>query len=203
MPTDDELLAALGAQLEPGHREPPEARVQALRRAAEAAQVKQPSVVPVRAGRRRVVAVAVAVAAAIVGFGGAQVLEQLRTGADEGVEEFAVRVRSDDGRRQAQVEGTRVGEGRVIRLKSDDLPILPKGEFYEVWFVGPGDTPASPNRISAGTFHPDDQGRTNIVLFGAVDPKKLPVLEITAEPGDGNPLPSGPAVLRTQLVVRG
>ncbi len=202
MPTDDELLAALGAALEPGHREPPEEAVQALRRAAEAAQVKQASVLPVRAGRRRVATVAVAVAAATVGFGGAQVVDQLRTGSGGGVEEFAVRVRSDDGRRQAEVEGTRVGEGRVIRLKSDDLPILPKGEFYEVWFVGPGDTPASPNRISAGTFHPDEQGRTRIVLFGAVDPKKLPVLEITAEPGDGNPLPSGPAVLRTQLVVR-
>jgi hypothetical protein len=201
--TDDELLAALGAALEPGHREPPEAGVEALRRAVEAAQVKQAPVVPVRAGRRRVAAVAVAVAAALVGFGGAQVVERLRTGTGGGVEEFAVRVRSDDGRRQAEVEGTRVGEGRVIRLKSDDLPILPKGEFYEVWFVGPGDSPASPNRVSAGTFHPDDQGRTRIVLFGAVDPKKLPVLEITAEPGDGNPLPSGPAVLRTQLVVRG
>ena len=203
MPTDDELLAALRAALEPGHREPPAAGVQALRRAAEAAQVQQASVVPVRGRRQRVATVAVAVAAAIVGFGGAQVADQLRTGTDGGVKEFAVRVRSDDGRRQAEVEGTRVGEGRVIRLKSDDLPILPKGEFYEVWFVGPGDTPASPNRISAGTFHPDDQGRTSIVLFGAVDPKKLPVLEITAEPGDGNPLPAGPAVLRTQLVVRG
>ena len=203
MPTDDELLAALGAALEPGHREPPEAGVQALRRAAEAAQANLAPVVPLRAGRRRVAAVAVAVAAAVVGFGGSQVVDQLRTGADGGVEEFAVRVRSDDGRRQAEVEGIRVGEGRIIRLKSDDLPILPTGEFYEVWFVGPGDTPASPNRVSAGTFHPDDQGRTSIVLFGAVDPKKLPVLEITAEPGDGNPLPTGPAVLRTQLVVRG
>ena len=202
MPTDDELLAALRATLETSHREPPEAGVQALRRAAEAAQAKPASVVPVRARRRPVAAVAVAVAAATVGFGGAQVVDQLRTASDGGVKEFAVRVSSDDGRRQAEVEGTRVGEGRVIRLKSDDLPILPKGEFYEVWFVGPGDTPASPNRISAGTFHPDDQGRTRIVLFGAVDPKKLPVLEITAEPGDGNPLPSGPAVLRTQLVVR-
>lgn len=203
MSTDDELLAALGAALEPGHREPPETGVQALRRAAEAAQVKHAPGVTVRAGRRRVAAVAVAVAAAIVGFGGAQVVDQLRTGTDAGVEEFAVRFRSDDGRRQAEVQGTRVGEGRVIRLKSDDLPILPKGEFYEVWFVGPGDAPAAPNRISAGTFHPDDRGRTNIVLFGAVDPKKLPVLEITAEPGDGNPLPSGPAVLSTRLVVRG
>ena len=203
MPTDDELLAALRDTLEPGHRDPPEAGVRALRRAAGAAQAKGPSAARARPRRRPVAAAVVAVAAAIVGFGGAQVAEQLRTGTGDGVEEFAVRVRSDDGRRQAEVKGTRVGEGRVIRLTSDDLPILPKGEFYEVWFVGPGDAPGAPNRISAGTFHPDDQGRTRIVLIGAVDPKKLAVLEITAEPGDGNPLPSGPAVLRTQLVVRG
>ncbi len=177
--------------------------MQALRRAAEAAQARQASVVPMPARRRRVAAAAVAVAAAIAGYGGAQVIDQLQTGTDGGVQEFAVRLRSDDGSRQAEVTGTRVGEGRVIRVSSDDLPILPKGEFYEVWFVGPGDAPASPNRISAGTFHPDDQGRTKIVLLGAVDPRKLSVLEITAEPGDGNPLPSGPAVLRTQLVVRG
>ena len=202
MPTDDELLAALQAALEPSHRDPPEAGVQALRRAAEAAETRRASVVPMRGRGRRVAAAAVAVAAAIAGYGGAQVIDELQTGTD-GVQEFAVRLRSDDGRRQAEVDGTRVGEGRVIRLNSDDLPILPKGEFYEVWFVGPGDTPASPNRISAGTFHPDDQGRTRIVLLAAVDPKKLPVLEITAEPGDGNPLPSGPAVLGTRLVVRG
>ncbi len=175
----------------------------ALRRSAEAARTASISVAPIRAGRRRRALAAVAVAAAIAGFGGAQVAEQLRAGPDGGVQEFATRLRSDDGRRQAEVEGIRVGEGRIVRFESADLPILPTGEFYEVWFVGPGDAPGAPNRISAGTFHPDDQGRTDIVLFAAVDPKKLPVLEITAEPGDGNPLPSGPAVLRTRLVVRG
>ena len=54
------------------------------------------------------------------------------------------------------------GIGRVVELDTDALPILPTGELYEVWFVGPGDTPDTPNRISAGTFHPDRAGRTDV-----------------------------------------
>lgn len=89
------------------------------------------------------------------------------------------------------------GIGRVISLRSDDLPILPTGEFYELWFVGPGDTLATPNRISAGTFHPDENGRSVVDLTAAVDPTKYPVLSVTAEPGDGNPERTGPEVLRS------
>ena len=64
------------------------------------------------------------------------------------------------GAGQASVEVRKTGIGRVIRFDSDDLPILPKGDYYELWFVGPGDTRRQPNRISAGTFHPDDEGRS-------------------------------------------
>ena len=95
-----------------------------------------------------------------------------------------------------------IGIGRTVDLESDSLKILPKGEYYEVWFVGPGDTPAKPNRISAGTFHPDDEGRSKVELTAAVDPSKYPELSVTAEPGDGNPAPNGPEVLRTRLQVR-
>ncbi len=62
--------------------------------------------------------------------------------------------------------------------------------------------PAKPNRISAGTFHPDDDGRSKVELTAAVDPSKYPELSVTAEPGDGNPAPNGPEVLRTRLQVR-
>lgn len=203
MPTDDELLQSLGAALEPPSRQPSPAAVEALRRAAEAAGAHPPAIVPMRARRRRLAAVGAMAAAFLVGFGGAQVVDRLQAGSDGGAPEFAARLRSGDGSRQAEVQGARVGEGRTVRFTSDSLPILPKGEFYEVWFVGPGDAPGAPNRISAGTFHPDDQGRTDIVLFAAVDPRKLPAIEVTAEPGDGDPRPSGPAVLRTQLTVRG
>ena len=63
-------------------------------------------------------------------------------------------------------------------------------------------TPAKPNRISAGTFHPDDNGRSKVELTAAVEPAKYPELSVTAEPGDGNPAPNGPEVLRTRLQVK-
>ncbi len=97
------------------------------------------------------------------------------------------------------MEVRKTGIGRVIRFESDDLPILPKGEYYELWFVGPGDTRSEPNRISAGTFHPDAQGRSHVRFAAAVDPALYPVLSVTAEPGDGNPERTGPEVLRSGL----
>jgi hypothetical protein len=102
------------------------------------------------------------------------------------------------GPEQATAEVRKTGIGRVIRFDSDDLPILPKGEYYELWFVGPGDTRSRPNRISAGTFHPDEEGRSHVRFAAAVDPAKYPVLSVTAEPGDGNPQRTGPEVLRSR-----
>jgi anti-sigma-K factor RskA len=89
------------------------------------------------------------------------------------------------------------GIGRVVEFRTDDLPILRKGEYYELWFVGSGDRRGKPNRISAGTFHPDEDGRSNVRFAAAVDPAKYPRLAVTAEPGDGNPRPSRPDVLRS------
>ncbi len=85
----------------------------------------------------------------------------------------------------------------MVVLRSDELPVLPKGELYEVWFLGPGDSASSPNRISAGTFHPDEDGRTRVQLAAAVDPARYPVLSVTKEAGDGDPRP-GVEVLRSR-----
>lgn len=85
--------------------------------------------------------------------------------------------------------------GRDVLLRSDSLPILPTGEFYELWFIGPGDSPGSPNRISGGTFHPDAKGDSQLHLHAAVDPALFPVLSVTAEVADGDPRP-GAEVLR-------
>ncbi len=91
----------------------------------------------------------------------------------------------------------KTGIGRVIEFRTDELPILPKGEYYELWFVGPRDRPGNPERISAGTFHPDEDGRSNVRFAAAVDPAKYPRLAVTAEPGDGDPAPSAPDILRS------
>lgn len=95
----------------------------------------------------------------------------------------------------ATVEKT--GIGRVIEFRTDELPILPEGEYYELWFVGPGDRPGAPNRISAGTFHPDEKGRSNVRFTAAVDPAEYPRLAVTAEPGDGDPAPTSPDVMHS------
>lgn len=100
------------------------------------------------------------------------------------------------GGERARVEVVKTGIGRVIDLRTDDLAILPAGQYYEIWFVGPGDSLRRPNRISAGTFHPDEQGRSDVTFAAAVDPKKYPGLSITREPGDGDPRRTGPEVLR-------
>lgn len=99
---------------------------------------------------------------------------------------------------EATVEVRKTGIGRVIELQTDELPILPKGDYYELWFVGPGDMPARLNRISAGTFHPDEDGRSDVTFAAAVDPRLYPVLSVTAEPGDGDPRPTGPEVLSSR-----
>jgi len=67
---------------------------------------------------------------------------------------------------------------------------------YELWFVGPGDRPGAPNRISAGTFHPDPEGRSRVVFHAAVNPRNYPGLAVTREPGDGDPDPTGVDIMR-------
>ena len=140
---------------------------------------------------RAVVVAATAVAAVLAFVAGTQVNRS------DGTVELKAALSAPRGTAQASVEVRKTGIGRVIRFESDDLPILPTGEYYELWFVGAGDTRSQPNRISAGTFHPDAQGRSHVRFAAAVDPALYPVLSVTAEPGDGNPERTGPEVLRS------
>ena len=111
--------------------------------------------------------------------------------------EVVATMRGDRG--VASVEVVKTGIGRVVRFETDDLPILPTGEYYELWWVGPRDSRRAPNRISAGTFHPDEQGAAEVTFAAAVDPAKYPRLAVTAEPGDGDPAPHGPDLLRGRV----
>ena len=113
-----------------------------------------------------------------------------------GVKEVEATLQAPGGA-TAEATVSKTGIGRVIDFRTGDLRILPKGEYYELWFVGPGDRPGQPDRISAGTFHPDEQGRSDVRFTAAVDPAEYPGLAVTAEPGDGDPAPSGPDVLRS------
>ena len=72
--------------------------------------------------------------------------------------ETTLRAPAGKGEATAAVRGILTGTGRTVQLRTDDLAVLPKGEFYELWFVGADDAPRSPDRISAGTFHPTRTG---------------------------------------------
>jgi anti-sigma-K factor RskA len=143
--------------------------------------------------RWRIAAVGVSAAATII----AAVVLGLGAGGPPGELELRTALVAPTGTAHASVEVTKTGIGRVIAFRSDSLPTLPKGEYYELWFVGRGDAPGRRNRISAGTFHPDEDGRSDVELTAAVDPALYPTLSVTSEPGDGDPRPNGPEVLRS------
>jgi anti-sigma-K factor RskA len=164
------------------------------RAAVDAERTSSPRRRPRRRRSTRSIAFAGAAAAAT-----AALVLALRGGDPAGPLEVATTLAAPaGGQARASVEVRKTGIGRVVDLRSDSLPILPKGDYYELWFAGPGDTPGRPNRISAGTFHPDENGRSHVRFAAAVDPGLYPVLIVTAEPGDGDPRPTGPEVLRSR-----
>ncbi len=204
MTTDDEMLDLLGAALIEGALTGPrDADVQRLRALAAQRQDRPGSVatLPSVRSRRplRHLATAAAVAAA---FAGGVLVARDRGPATEssGVVEFEQNI-ATAGNGRVDVVGRRVGIGRIVEIRSDAFPILPTGEFYEVWFLAEGDTPTTPKRISAGTFHPDLDGRTSVEMTAAVDPNKYSVLAITAETADGDPRPSQNEVMRANLKI--
>ena len=79
--------------------------------------------------------------------------------------------------------------GREVELHIERLRDPRPDGLYELWFVGPR------GRVSAGTFHPDEDGRGFVRLLAAADPKQYPRLSVTLEPADGNPRRQGPEIL--------
>lgn len=205
---DDELNAALrNALLEPVP-DVDEQRVDALRAAvgdeqrdattAQPGDRAAPTRLEDRRRRRlRFVPITAVAATILLVAGGTIALQSNRDGdTSEGLE-YAGPIIGPAGSGELRVVKT--GIGRVVDLDTEALDILPTGEFYEIWFVATDDTPDIPNRISAGTFHPDPDGLSRVTFAAAVDPTKFPIVEITAEPADGNPAPSGPTVMSAEV----
>ena len=187
------LLGGSAAAVSP----PPELEARTLGAIQAAAQNGEAP--PAKPRRRRfswrgpAVAGALALALAAAVFAGTR----LDGSGPPGDLELQATLTSRSGATSAEASVRKTGIGRVIELRTDELPILPEGSYYELWFVGPGDRRGSPNRISAGTFHPDPEGRSNVRFAAAVDPQKYPELAVTTEPGDGDPSP-GRDVLRSR-----
>jgi hypothetical protein len=211
---DEELLEALGRALAPDPRAGPSAeRVARLR--ADAAAAGSAGVRPAAAGAprgprmwraRAVPALRYASVAAVIGVlvGTAGGVLAARGDADRSVTAGSAAVEVSllspaDRSVRGRATITRTGTGQTVRIDDDDLAAPPEDGFYEVWLIGPNDAPGRPERISAGTFHPDGQGHTSVQLAVGVDLAGFADLAITREPGDGDPAASDDVVRRARL----
>lgn len=196
-PSDHPRLDALLRDMAPAVEPPPELRRRALAAISADASTRTRRHNP-SAWRRRMPRLAGVGALAVAVIVLVLVIVPGNTSVDPAAYELRATLSAPgDPRLTARADVTKTGIGRVIEFNTTQLPILPKGEYYELWFVGARDSPGKPNRISAGTFHPDRDGRSRVTFAAAVDPAEYPVLSITAEPGDGDPSPTRPDILRS------
>jgi hypothetical protein len=181
---------------------PPEERVQRLRSTVRLERDGHAEVALVAAdpGRRRpwrrgraLVAVALAGAIFAAGWwaapsGGGEssegdLLFRGRGFAGEGAAQVLVQIFGRDG-------------GRTVSVTGRQLPTLPAGQFYELWFTRPG---TSGNEvISVGTFRSAADGAPRARFDVALDPIAFDAMVLTVEPEDGDPRPGTP-VLRVEL----
>jgi hypothetical protein len=107
-------------------------------------------------------------------------------------------VAADGGPQRGVARITQTPAGRIVHLQVRNLAPPPPGQRYVCWFVGPGDSPHRPNRVTIGSFTPDQHGRAEVTLTGAAATQRFPLLGVTREPDDGNPQRRGPKVLVTK-----
>ena len=79
------------------------------------------------------------------------------------------------------------GVGREVTIEIERLRDPRPDGLYELWFVAPDG-----RRVSAGTFHPDDEGRGTVRLVGAADPKVYTQHPRVARARRRQPAPPGP-----------
>ena len=164
--------------------------------AAVADGEEPPALVPAAPRRRRpsvralaggvAVAAAVAVAAVVLRGGNGSGVPRAPDG-DAGSR------RLRPGVRRGPEDGNRADRDVLERLAPD-----PPERGVLRGLVRGARRPARPSEPdSAGTFHPDEDGRSFVRFAAAVDPALYPVVTVTAEPSDGDPRATGPEVLRT------
>ncbi len=106
---------------------------------------------------------------------------------------------SGNGVATGQASDQETPHGWQVKLAVKGLPDLGETGFYECWYVGAGDRPGHPNRVSAGTFNVDSKGRADVRMWGWADPRKFTTMQITREPADGDPVSSGTVVLHGSI----
>ncbi len=73
-----------------------------------------------------------------------------------------------------------------------DLPPLPDGKTYQLWWIDSGAAP-----VPAGTFAPDPSGRATVRVENVRPAGQQPVWAVTVEPAGGVPQPTGEMVLKS------
>jgi hypothetical protein len=83
----------------------------------------------------------------------------------------------------ASASGTarQADSGWSVQLTMAHLPELGPGQFYQCWWVGPGNTPGHPRLVSAGTFTVGPSGTASVQMWTAADPDDFPTVEITLD----------------------
>jgi anti-sigma-K factor RskA len=80
---------------------------------------------------------------------------------------------------QAVVRQT--GSGWSVQLTVAHLADLGSGQFYECWWIGPGNRPGHPVAIPAGTFTVGSSGTAALPMSSAADPDTFTTVQITAQ----------------------
>jgi hypothetical protein len=146
-------------------------------------------VLPFRSRRRPLLLVAASVlVGAVVGAGAVAVLRDPAGG--NAVETVALNPLADNqasGRAEVVVrdDGSRALEVQLT------APALHDG-YYEVWLI----EPSIVDMVPLGIARP---GTQTFELPAGLDLKKFPLVDVSLEPMDGNPLHSGDSVARGQL----
>jgi anti-sigma-K factor RskA len=131
----------------------------------------------------------------VVAFLGGVLLTQAGPFADRGrVVTFALAA-ADGGPARGTAEARQVADGLEISMEVSGLAPNPPGTVYECWYVGPGDTLARPNRVSAGTFTVGPDGQASLHMHSAADLRRYPAMGVTLERDRGNPARTGDKVL--------
>ena len=108
-------------------------------------------------------------------------------------ETYALALHSGTGQ-PASASGTirQADSGWSVQLTAVHLPEPGPGQFYQCWWVGPGNRPGHPRLASAGTFTVGPSGTATVQLWTAADPDDFSTIEITldsaARPGQPGPI---------------
>lgn len=147
---------------------------------------------PTRAPRRRLqLWPTVAIAASLVALGlFVWTVGVLDSGRDGAIDQTTISGTADAPGASAEVSFLEADE--TVLVRANDLPALPAGEAYELWFIGAG------GPVSAGFLAADG---TDLIIAASADGADIDQLAITPEPRSNTAAPTGPIVLQSEFPI--